>query len=133
MFTDLLGELLPVHTFAGPLALVSALDEAARLPYLRAAERQGHPPEGRAALLEDIERTRRTGFALQRGRNEEVIASLSRAVLAGNGRPLCAITVVGLDGEFDDPTQAVLREHLSAAAAELERALAGPGSGAGRE
>ncbi|MBD2899567.1 HTH-type transcriptional regulator XynR [Actinomadura sp. RB99] len=133
MFTDLLGELLPVHTFAGPLALVSALDEAARLPYLRAAERQGHPPEGRAALLEDIERTRRTGFALQRGRNEEVIASLSRAVLAGNGRPLCAITVVGLDGEFDDPTQAVLREHLSAAAAELGRALAGPGSGAGRE
>jgi IclR family acetate operon transcriptional repressor len=130
MFTDLLGELLPIHTFAGPMALVSALDEAARVPYLRAAERQGHPPSGRAGLLADIEQTRRTGFALQRGRSEEVIASLSRAVLAGSGRPLCAITVVGLDSEFDDPTLAELQEHLAAATAQLERALAGPGTGA---
>ncbi|MBO2465501.1 IclR family transcriptional regulator [Actinomadura violacea] len=130
MFTDLLGELLPIHTFAGPMALVSALDEAARVPYLRAAERQGHPPDG---LLEDVERTRRTGFALQRGRNDEVIASLSRAVLGGNGRPLCAITVVGLDGEFDDPALAGLQEHLAAATAELEHVLAGPDAGAGRD
>ncbi|QKG20227.1 IclR family transcriptional regulator [Actinomadura verrucosospora] len=130
MFTDLLGELLPIHTFAGPMALVSALDEAARVPYLRAAEQQGHP---RAGLLEDVERTRRTGFALQRGRNDEVIASLSRAVLGGNGRPLCAITVVGLDREFDDPALAGLREHLAAATAELERVLAGPDEGPGRD
>ncbi|GAA2139817.1 IclR family transcriptional regulator [Actinomadura napierensis] len=131
MINDLLGELLPVHTFAGPMALVSALDEAAQIPYLRAAEQQGHPPERRAELLADIERTRRTGFALERGRNEEVIASLGRAVLAGNGRPLCALTIVGLDSEFDDPTLTGLQDHLTAATAELERALTGPDAGAG--
>lgn len=131
MITDLLGELLPMHKFAGPLALVSALDETARVPYVRAAEQQA--PGGRAGLLKDVELTRRTGFAEERGRNEEVIASLSRAVLAGNGRPMCAITIVGLDSEFDEPTLAGLREHLGAATAELERILAGPRAGAGDE
>ena len=130
MITDLLGELLPAHTFAGPLALVSALDEAARVPYLRAAEEHGHPP---AALRKEIDRTRRTGFALERGRSEEVIASVSRAVLSGGGRPVCAVTIVGLDSEFDDATLAKLQDDLAAATAELEEALSGTGAGAGDE
>jgi DNA-binding IclR family transcriptional regulator len=113
------------------MALVSALDEAAQTPYLRAAEQQGHPPARRAELVKDIERTRRTGFALERGRNEEVIASLGRAVLSGNGRPLCALTIVGLDSEFDDATLAGLQESLTAATADLERTLSGPDAGAG--
>jgi DNA-binding IclR family transcriptional regulator len=131
MITDLLGELLPIHKFAGPMALVSTLDEAVRIPYLRAAEEQGHPPAARAELLKDIDRTRSTGFALERGRNEEVIASLSRAVLAGSGRPICAVTIVGLDSEFDDPTLAKLKDHLTAATAELERTLSDTSAGAG--
>ncbi|WP_206058189.1 IclR family transcriptional regulator [Nonomuraea zeae] len=130
MITDLLGELLPIHKFAGPMALVSALDEAARVPYLRAAEQQGHPPAARDELLRDIEVAGRTGFALERGRNEEVIASLSRAVLSGNGRPICALTIVGLDSEFDDPTLAKLKEHLTAATDELQRTLSGTTPGA---
>lgn len=131
MINDLLGELLPMHKFAGPMALVSALDETERVPYLRAAEQQA--AGGRAGLLKDVELTRRTGFAEERGRNEEVIASLSRAVLAVNGRPMCAITIVGLDSEFDEPTLAGLRERLAAATAELERILTGPRAGAGDE
>ncbi|MEV3926738.1 IclR family transcriptional regulator [Actinomadura coerulea] len=131
MITDLLGELLPIHKFAGPLALVSALDEAARVPYLRAAEEQGHPAGARADLLKEIDRTRRSGFALERGRNEEVIASVSRAVLAGSGRPVCALTIVGLDSEFDDATLTKLQDDLMSATAELEGALGGKGDGAG--
>ncbi|WUH96172.1 IclR family transcriptional regulator [Spirillospora sp. NBC_00431] len=132
MITDLLGELLPIHKFAGPMALVSALDEAARVPYLHAAEERGHPASARAELLKDIDRTRRTGFALERGRNEEVIASMSRAVLAtGGGRPICALTIVGLDSEFDEPTLAKLQDHLKAATAELEGTLNGTNDAAG--
>ncbi|MFI7611351.1 IclR family transcriptional regulator [Nonomuraea terrae] len=130
MITDLLGELLPIHKFAGPLALVSALDEAAQIPYVRAAEAQGHPPEAGDELLKDLSLARRTGFALERGRNEDVVASLSRAVLTGNGRPICALTVVGPDSEFDDATLTKLKEHLSAAADELRRTLDGTTPGA---
>lgn len=130
MITDLAGELLPIHKFAGPMALVSALDDTARIPYLRVAEQQGHPPAARAELLKDIDLARRTGFALERGRNEEVIASLSRAVLTGNDRPICALTIVGLDSEFDDPTLAKLKDHLTAATDELQRTLSGMTPGA---
>jgi IclR family transcriptional regulator, acetate operon repressor len=130
MITDLLGELLPIHKFAGPMALVSSLDEAARVPYVRAAEQQGHLPEAKAELLKEIELARRTGFALERGRNEEVIASLSRAVLTGNDQPICAITIVGLDSEFDDATLAKLKDHLTAATDELRRVLDGTAPGA---
>lgn len=131
MITDLLGELLPIHKFAGPMALVSALDETARVPYVRAAEQQGHPAAATAELLEEMQVVRRTGFALERGRNEEVIASLSRAVLTGNGRPICALTIVGLDSEFDDATLAKLKDHLATATDELRRALDGATAGAG--
>ncbi|MFI6497981.1 IclR family transcriptional regulator [Nonomuraea typhae] len=131
MITDLLGELLPIHKFAGPMALVSALDETARIPYVRAAEQQGHPPADRDTLLEEIEQAKRNGFALERGRNEEVIASLSRPVLTGNGRPICALTIVGLDSEFDDHTLAKLQDHLSAATEELRHTLSGTTPGAG--
>ncbi|MGP4098349.1 IclR family transcriptional regulator [Nonomuraea sp. KM90] len=125
MITDLLGELLPIHKFAGPMALVSALDDTAQVPYLRVAEQQGGPTVARAELLKDIDLTRRTGFALERGRNEEVIASLSRAVLTGNGRPICALTIVGLDSEFDDATLAKLKDSLTAATDELQGTLSG--------
>ncbi|MFC5825045.1 IclR family transcriptional regulator [Nonomuraea insulae] len=125
MITDLLGELLPIHKFAGPMALVAALDEAARVPYLRSAEQQGHPATARAELLKDLELTRDTGFALERGRAEEVIASLSRAVLTGNDQPICAVTIVGLDSEFDDPTLATLKDRLAAATEELRSTLSG--------
>ncbi|MGW0803447.1 IclR family transcriptional regulator [Nonomuraea sp. NPDC002799] len=125
MITDLLGELLPVHKFAGPMALVSALDDAARVPYLRVAEQQGHPQAARAELLQDIDVARSTGFALERGRNEEVIASLSRAVVTGNSRPICALTIVGLDSEFDDATLVKLKDRLTSATDELQRTLSG--------
>ncbi|NUR91617.1 MAG: IclR family transcriptional regulator [Nonomuraea sp.] len=130
MITDLVGELLPIHKFAGPLALVSALDETARIPYLQAAEQQGHPPAARSELVAEIELTKANGYALERGRNEEVIASLSRPVLTGNGRPICAVTIVGLDSEFDDDTLAKLQDHLTAATRELQSTLSGTTPGA---
>ncbi|MGW0858777.1 IclR family transcriptional regulator [Streptomyces sp. NPDC002690] len=122
MISLLTDRTLPVHRFAGPLALVAALPPAARAPYLRPAAEAGHPLQGPEGLLGDLATVERTGFAVERGRNEALVASVGRAVLAGPGRPLCALTVVGPDAEFDEPTLGALCEALrnaTAAVAEL--------------
>ncbi|MFI6338802.1 IclR family transcriptional regulator [Streptomyces sp. NPDC050535] len=128
MISRLLGEALPVHRFAGPLALVAALEPADRAPYVKTAEADGYPLEGPDGLLADIERTERTGFAVEYGRNEQPVASLGRAVLIRPGAPVCALTVVGLGAEFDETRLALLRESLREATDELGRILAGSGS-----
>ncbi|MEU1622443.1 IclR family transcriptional regulator [Streptomyces sp. NPDC005722] len=130
VISHLLGEALPVHRFAGPLALVAALEPAARAPYLRPAEADGHPLDGEAGLLADIARTERTGVAVERGRNERLIASVSRAVTPGPGAPVCALTVVGPDAEFDGARLPALERALRDAADELLRVLTGPQGGA---
>ncbi|WP_432176390.1 IclR family transcriptional regulator [Streptomyces sp. Tue6028] len=112
MITRLMGEALPVHRFAGPLALVAALTPAERAPYLGVAEEAGHALTGPEGLLADVERTEHTGFAVEYGRNEQPVASLSRAVVPQPGRPVCAVTVVGLAAEFDEARLPELRRAL---------------------
>ena len=123
MVADLRGETLPVHRFAGPLALVAALDEQGRRPYLRAAELDGHPLAGPDGLLADLDRARRSGFAVQRGRHEALIASVSRAVTTTRGVPVCALTLVGPDAEFTDARLAELQRQLSASTERLHAVL----------
>jgi IclR family acetate operon transcriptional repressor len=126
MISRLTGETLPVHRFAGPLALVAGLAPADRLPYLRAAEESGHPLTGPDGLLADVERAERSGFAVEYGRNEQPVASLARAVVTREGTPVCALTLVGLGAEFDEARLPVLRERLREATDELARILSGP-------
>ncbi|MDX2644722.1 IclR family transcriptional regulator [Streptomyces sp. PA03-1a] len=126
MISHLLGEALPVHRFAGPLALVAALDPAARAPYLRPAEAEGHPLDGDDGLLADIARTERTGVAVERGRNEKLVASISRAVTPVPGAPVCALTVVGPDAEFGQARLPALERALRDATDELRRILTDP-------
>lgn len=104
MISLLTDQTLPVHRFAGPLALVAALPPEARTPYLRPAEDAGHAMNGPQGLLADLAKVESTGFAVERGRNEALVASVGRVVLAGPGAPLCALTVVGPDAEFDEPS-----------------------------
>ncbi|MFC1418069.1 IclR family transcriptional regulator [Streptacidiphilus cavernicola] len=127
MITDLLGEGLPVHRFAGPLALVALLPPHERDPYLRLAEEAGHPLSGIEGLLADLLQVERTGFALEHGRNEKPVASVSRAVASADGVPICALTVVGLDAEFAEPRLHQLKQQLQDATAELQDALGGGG------
>lgn len=128
MISRLMGEALPVHRFAGPLALVAALEPADRAPYVRAAEADGHPLDGPDGLLADIDRAARTGFAVEYGRNEQPVASLGRAVVTRPGAPVCAVTVVGLAAEIDENRLGLLQELLREATDELARILSGPGS-----
>lgn len=115
MISDLRDELLPVHRFAGPLALVAALEAAAREPYLRAARAEGAQLEGPDGLSAALERAAADGFALQRGRAEHLVASLSRAVALERGAPVCALTLVGPVARFDDGSLASLRGALAEA------------------
>jgi DNA-binding IclR family transcriptional regulator len=123
MITDLRDELLPVHRFAGPLALVALLDEPERASYVRLAENAGYPIAGADGLLADIDRAAHLGFALERSRNEKFIASVSRAVLTPKGNPICALTIVGLEPEFEEPSLVALQEELKRATDELRATL----------
>lgn len=123
MITHLRDEALPVHRFAGPMALVALLDADARAPYLRSAEEAGYPLTGADGLLADLERAARTGYAVERGRNEKLIASVSRALASAKGQPVCALTVVGPDPEFDEPRLSELKHQLRDATEQLQTAL----------
>lgn len=121
MISDLRDALLPVHRFAGPLALVALLDEDARRPYLRVAEDAGHPLAGTTGLLRELEQARCRGYAVERGRHEKLVASVSRAVTSAKGAPICAVTLVGPAREFD-PART---ERLAARLRDTTTALAG--------
>lgn len=120
MISDLRDELLPVHRFAGPLALVAALEPEARAPYLSVAEADGFPLRGEHGLLTALRHVADRGFAVQRGRTQPLVASVSRAVTTSAGAPpACALTIVGPIAEFDDDGLAVLEERLRTAADRL--------------
>ena len=124
MISDLRDELLAAHRFAGPLALVAAMDADARTPFVRAAAEDGHPLAGPEGLLAALERVAAEGFALQRGHSQPLVGSLSRAVAPGpDAAPFCALTLVGPIAEFDDAALPGLRRHLADAADRLGRDL----------
>ncbi|MFC9079730.1 IclR family transcriptional regulator [Streptomyces sp. NPDC057062] len=126
MISTLRDETLPVHRFAGPLALVATLAPQARGPYLDLARKAGHPLDGAAGLLADIEHAESTGFAVEYGRNEQFVASVSRAVVPVPGAPVCAVTVVGPDAEIDAERMRRLQEELAVAVDTLGELLSGP-------
>jgi len=112
MIAHLRDHVLTLDRFAGPLALVAALDDEARAPYLRAAGGQ----EDLRAELDDVAAS---GFALERGRHQQLIASLSRAVLSGRGDPVCALALVGLDPDFAEDRLPSLHDALARATDEV--------------
>ncbi|WP_154674195.1 IclR family transcriptional regulator [Nakamurella lactea] len=122
MINDLRGELLPIHRFAGPLALVALLTEPAREHYFRLAAEAGLEPAAIQELRDDVEAAARTGFVIERGRHEAVIASMSHGVRVGDGLPDCAVTVVGLVADFDDERLPAIRDRLTGAADALQAA-----------
>lgn len=124
MISDLRGEFLPVHRFAGPLALVAALEPEARPRWLGTLPEGGD--SGLQALAEELAAVERAGVAVERGRHEKLVASISRAVAPAAGVPVCALTVVGPATEFDGPQLADLESHLRAATDELLVALTAP-------
>ncbi|WP_234538508.1 IclR family transcriptional regulator [Streptomyces shenzhenensis] len=126
MISHLRGELLPVRRFAGPLALVAALEPEARTRWL------GRLSEDDAGITRELAEVARTGVAVEHGRNDKLVASVSRAVVPAPGAPVCALTVVGPKTELDGPKLAAVERELCAAADELVAALTADGAEAGR-
>jgi DNA-binding IclR family transcriptional regulator len=118
MISDLRGSLLPAHRFAGPLALVAQLEPEARKPYIAVATAAGHSEK---ELLADIATVRRTGFALEHGRHDKVVASMSKAIPS----PQCAVTLVGPDAEFSAAQLPRLRRALADAVERLRSLMNG--------
>ena len=112
MIAHLRDQLLTLDRFAGPVALVAMLDAEARAPYLLAAG-------GGEALLDELDLTAADGFAFERGRHQQLIASLSRAVLSPRGTPICALTLVGLESDFAPARMPDLRASLERSTVEL--------------
>ena len=126
MISHLRGELLPVQRFAGPLALVAALEPGARARWL-----DGLGDEA-ADVARELAEVERTGVAVERGRSDKLVASVSRAVVPDPGAPVCALTVVGPDAELDGPELASVERELRAAVDELGAALTVGAAEAGR-
>ncbi|MFJ8158629.1 IclR family transcriptional regulator [Streptomyces sp. NPDC094468] len=126
MISHLRGELLPVGRFAGPLALVAALEPGARTRWL---DGLGEEADG---LEREVAEVERTGVAVEHGRNDKLVASVSRAVVPDPGAPVCAVTVVGPDAEFDGPGLARVERELRTATEELVTALTAGATEAGR-
>lgn len=129
LIAEMTGQLLPVHRFAGPLALVAALDDVRAEPYMAMARADGYELDGPGGLRADLADVREQGHAVVRGRSQDVIASVSQVVGARAGLPLCALTVVGLNTEFDDATLARITALLNDAVATLQHALSDPEPG----
>ncbi|MCX5562369.1 hypothetical protein [Streptomyces sp. NBC_00038] len=55
----------------------------------------------------------------------QLVASVSRVVVSAKGWPICALTLVGLDAEFDEPHLPELKRHLRGAMSALQDALTG--------
>ncbi|WP_104129540.1 IclR family transcriptional regulator [Cryobacterium sp. N21] len=124
MITRMVGDLIPPHRFAGALALTAALDDNAIKPYLELVAQSGHPLDGDSGFLADVARTRESGFAIIRQRSQEIVASVSRAVVPRLGSPLCSITVIGYDTDFDDDvTLGAVKRELTVAATTIEQLL----------
>jgi IclR family acetate operon transcriptional repressor len=133
MITRMIGDIIPPHRFAGALALTAALDDKAIKPYLDAVAQTGHPLHGENGFLVDVARTRETGFAIIRQRSQDVVASVSRAVVPRLGTPLCAITVIGYNSDFDDTaTLDAVKASLASTASEVEHLLTSITSGKAR-
>ncbi|MEU9448869.1 helix-turn-helix domain-containing protein [Streptomyces sp. NPDC048277] len=126
MISHLRGELLPVRRFAGPLALVAALEPEARKRWL------GALTDDDGDIARELAEVEQTGVAVEHGRNDKLVASVSRAVVPGPGAPVCALTVVGPDAEFDGPKLTAVERELRAAADELVAALTADAAEAGR-
>ena len=126
MINRLEGELLPAHRFAGPLALLAALEPTARRPFLDLAEAAGHPVTGPDGLRADVTRVQHQGYALERGRHDALVASMSRAVTSERGAPICALTLAGPVRDFDDALLPAIDERLAAAVARVRALLTDP-------
>lgn len=97
------GERFPLHCTANGKAILACFspDDAEELIDKSLAEHPAHKLKNRKALLRELEETRATKLAYDRGEHGEGICAIGTALLDGFARPL-AISVPVPSQRFDD-------------------------------
>jgi DNA-binding IclR family transcriptional regulator len=121
------GEWLPMHLGAAPKALLSGLPDAELESFLG----QDGERRTRDGLLtgqdirEEVARTRRRGWSLNREGLTAGVTSLGSVIPTVAGTPVCAISVAGLNHHFRGDRLKQIAAAVTAAAAELGAGRAG--------
>jgi DNA-binding IclR family transcriptional regulator len=127
IFAWKVGEWLPMHLGAAPRALLSALPDAELERFLAqdGERRTRHGLLTERDIREEVARTRRRGWSLNREGLTAGVTSLGAAIPSPTGTPVCAISVAGLNHRFQGDRLKQIAGATTAAAAEL-------GEGTGR-
>ncbi|UDY23415.1 IclR family transcriptional regulator [Nocardioides sp. Kera G14] len=119
------GQWLPFHVGAGPQAILAALDDAEVDRYLsnggERLTRQGTLTG--EDVRRSVARTREQGWALNREGLTAGVASLGVAVSDAAGSPLCALSVAGLEADFQGEALASTASAVTAAGDRLRNDL----------
>ena len=127
MINRLEGELLPAHRFARTARAARRAGAGGPPPVPRPGRGRGAPDvNGPDGLPADVTRVQHQGYALERGRHDALVASMSRAVASERGAPICALTLAGPVRDFDDALLPAIDERLAAAVARVRALLTDP-------
>ncbi|MFF9571598.1 IclR family transcriptional regulator [Streptomyces sp. NPDC014685] len=124
------GMVFPAHRTTAGLLLLAELSDT-ELEEVYAAERYGDRRADRPdldRLRAELERLRRSGFAVNRGRSERGLAAVGVPVRDRDGAALAGLSVSLPSVRYDPHRLRSLVSTLEAAARALEKDLAGEGS-----
>jgi DNA-binding IclR family transcriptional regulator len=92
------GQTMPVHTTALGKAMVAALEEQVRAPFLEQLDLCEATPAtmtDQATLLEELDRTAQRGWSIDAAENEPNVLCIGAAILDGDGSVVGAVSVSG--------------------------------------
>lgn len=126
------GHGAPMHTTASGKALLAAMPEMQAAALLRAAPLEAltpHTDTDVEALLRELERVRRRGYAVTVGTRHPDIAAVGAAIVDETGRPVATLSLSLPVQRFPRRLWPVYGEQVAGAAQECSRQLGGrPGS-----
>lgn len=125
VFAWKVGEWLPLHAGAAPQALLSALPEAELDRFLAqpGERRTRHGNVTEKDIRDEVAKTRKRGWALNREGLTAGVSSLGAVVVNTTGTPVCAISVAGLDHHYRGDGLKQTAAAVTDAAAELGQLL----------
>jgi len=121
-----IGGSVPMHsTSIGKAVLAELADEQVRAIIARTGLRQVNPRTHRTlgSLLADLEATRKRGWALDDGENEEVLRCVGAAIVDASGRAIGGVSVSALEFEMPDSRLAGLAVNVIGAARAISASL----------
>jgi DNA-binding IclR family transcriptional regulator len=120
------GHGAPMHTTASGKAVLAAMPESQAAALLRAAPLEALTPHTDTdvdALLRELQKVRRQGFAVTVGTRHPDVAAVGAAILDGQGRPVATLSLSLPSQRFPRRMWPVYGEQVARAAAECSAQL----------